>query len=54
MNDIQLLTFGCGVTFIGVAGAYVYLRERWLASHRVALAKAQREADHERVVRHTV
>lgn len=33
MNEVQLITFGAGVTFIGVAAVYAYMRERWLASH---------------------
>ena len=39
MNDVQVLTFGCMVTIIGIAGAYVYLRERWLASQPAAQAR---------------
>jgi len=31
MSDLNLLVFGCFVTFIGVAGAYVYIRESFLA-----------------------
>jgi hypothetical protein len=27
MSDINLLIFGCAVSFIAVAGAYLYLRE---------------------------
>ena len=27
MSDATLLVFGCVVTFIAVAGAYVYIRE---------------------------
>jgi hypothetical protein len=29
MSDANLLAFGCAVTFIAVAGVYVYLRECW-------------------------
>jgi hypothetical protein len=29
MTDQNLLAFGCAVTFIAVAGAYVFLRERF-------------------------
>ncbi len=29
MSDASLLMFGCGVLFIALAGAYVYLRERY-------------------------
>ena len=31
MSDVNLLVFGCVVTFIGVAGAYVYIRESFTA-----------------------
>lgn len=31
MSDRDLLIFGCLVSFIAVAGAYVLLRERFLA-----------------------
>ncbi len=49
MSDVQLLTFGCAITFIGVAGAYVYLRERWLASHRVEKAVVRERPKRRRV-----
>ena len=32
MNDIDLLIFGCAITFIAAAGAYVYIRERFVYS----------------------
>ena len=31
MSDLDLLIFGCVVTFIGAAGAYVYVREAFTA-----------------------
>ena len=31
MSDVNLLVFGCVVSFIAVAGAYVYIRECWTA-----------------------
>jgi hypothetical protein len=31
MTDAGLLAFGCCVSFVVVAGAYVALRERWEA-----------------------
>ena len=34
MSDPGLLVFGCGISFIVAAGAYVFVRERFLASHR--------------------
>jgi len=40
MTDMNLLVFGCVVTSIGVAGAYVYIREAFLAG-----AEPPREAE---------
>ena len=34
MTDIQLLVFGCVVSFVAVGGAYVYVRERYEAAAR--------------------
>jgi hypothetical protein len=34
MSDANLLIFGCAVSFIAVAGAYAYVRERFLASEQ--------------------
>jgi hypothetical protein len=31
VSDVNLLVFGCVVSFVAVAGAYVYLRECWTA-----------------------
>jgi hypothetical protein len=31
MSNVNLLFFGCVVSFIAVAGAYVHLRESWTA-----------------------
>jgi len=45
MSDLQLLTFGSAVSFVTLAGAYVFLRERWLASHRAERARVRRERD---------
>lgn len=47
MSDSTLLVFGCTVSFIVVAGAYVYLRERFTgevrpAKSRTSPAKAAR------------
>ena len=30
MNDADLLVFGCAVSFIALAGCYVFLRERYM------------------------
>ena len=32
MSEVNLLAFGCVVSFIGAAGAYVYIREAYMAS----------------------
>jgi len=32
MSELNLLLFGCAVTFIAVGGAYLYIREQYLAS----------------------
>jgi len=32
MSDEVLLVAGCGVTFLALSGAYVYLRARWLGT----------------------
>ncbi len=34
MTDLDILLFGCAVSFIAAAGAYVFLRERYMASER--------------------
>lgn len=31
MSEINLLAFGCVVTFLGVAGAYVHIRESFMS-----------------------
>ena len=31
MSEVNLLGFGCVVSFIGIAGFYVHLRECWAA-----------------------
>ena len=36
MTDANLLVFGCLVTFIAVAGAYVYIRESLTVEERPA------------------
>jgi hypothetical protein len=33
---VNLLVFGCVVSFVAVAGAYVYLRECWTAQEAPA------------------
>ena len=34
MSEVNLLAFGCVVTFIAVAGVYVYFRESFLRRER--------------------
>ncbi len=34
MSDVSLLGMGCVVTFIAVAGVYVYMRECYMAEDR--------------------
>jgi hypothetical protein len=34
MSESSLLAFGCCVTFVAVAGVYVYLRECWTAEEQ--------------------
>jgi hypothetical protein len=42
VSDGNLLIFGCAVTFIAVAGAYVYLRERYMEHERPREAPERR------------
>ncbi len=46
MNDMQILTFGVAISFIAFGGAYVFLRERYLA--RTQTAKVRVRAQHSR------
>lgn len=41
MSSLDLLVFGCAVSFIALAGAYVYVRERFSADLR-AQQRAER------------
>ena len=43
MSDANLLIFGCAVTFIAIAGAYVYLRERFTGQEQVSPVPRSRE-----------
>ncbi len=43
MSDANLLAFGCAVTFIAVAGVYVYLRECWEAEEPSRKSEAKPE-----------
>ena len=42
MTDANLLAAGCAVTFIAAAGAYVYIRESYMAAERKAEARIRR------------
>ncbi len=53
MNDGLLLIFGCGVTLIAFAGAYVYLRESFTnASEREKIETREDVAAREAVEVH--
>ena len=43
MSDFNLLLFGCVVSFIAVAGAYVYLRECFTAREQPRRLEARPE-----------
>ena len=45
MSDANLLVFGCTVSFIAVAGFYVYLRECWTAEETKKRPEAKPEED---------
>jgi uncharacterized membrane protein len=51
MSDVNLLVFGCVVTFIGVAGAYVYVRESFTAAAERPRASRSRSPE---IVQHEV
>jgi hypothetical protein len=41
MSDVNLLVFGCVVSFIAVAGGYVYLREAFTEEERRSESEAR-------------
>ncbi len=41
MSDLNLLAFGCAVTFIAVAGVYVYIRESFESEVQPGEVKAE-------------
>ena len=43
MTDIDLLVFGCAVSFIAACGAYVFARERFVYSDKEEQAVQRRE-----------
>ena len=42
MTDSTLIMFGAAVSFIAVAGAYVFIRERFTAEERPVPVQARR------------
>ena len=51
MNEANLLAFGCAVTFVAAAGAYVYIRESFLAGKRSRATVSRREKETKRTLR---
>jgi hypothetical protein len=51
MSDPQILALGCGVSFLALAGAYVTMRQRFLAGTKPALerqrVRQERRARHD-------
>jgi hypothetical protein len=47
VSEVDLLAFGCVVSFIAAAGAYVYVRERFTL--REERARSRRREDEQRV-----
>lgn len=45
MSDVTLLLFGCVVSFVAVAGAYVYIRECFTAEERPRERETRRDAE---------
>jgi hypothetical protein len=44
VSDVNILGFGCAVTFTAIAGAYVYIRECYMAEGRKVEAKREETA----------
>jgi hypothetical protein len=51
MTDLDLFAIGCGVTFTALAGAYAFLRERFLEGTRRAAAVTERRRSQARAAR---
>lgn len=47
MSEINLLMFGCAVTFIAFGGAYIYIRERYLESDLPSRSERDQEIEKE-------
>jgi len=45
MSDVDLLVFGCVVTFVGVAGAYAYIRESFTSGAKPPRKSKARNPD---------
>ena len=45
MTDIDLLVFGCAVSFIAACGAYVFARERFVYSEKEEEQAEQRREE---------
>ncbi len=43
MTDAGIAAFGCGVTFLAVAGAYVYARARYESGPKKIRIRSSRE-----------
>jgi hypothetical protein len=43
MTDVDLFAWGCGVSFFALAGAYAFLRERFLEGTRREVEHIERE-----------
>jgi len=47
MTDIGLFAMGCGVSFVALAGAYAFLRERFLEGTRRESVKIHEQRGHD-------
>jgi len=51
MSEANLLAFGCAVSFIAAAGAYVYVRDRFTLREQRAETREDREKNVDRRMR---
>jgi len=49
MSEVDLLAFGCAVSFIAAAGAYVYVRDRFALREQRAESRRGRDEVERRV-----
>jgi hypothetical protein len=54
MSDANLLALGCSVSFIALAGFYVYLRECWTAEERPSQSRERPSEVEDEVHRNVV